>query len=203
MAVEQKVIISSIAYIKSLMYFQRFSSEFIDEDKFKIAYALLIGYIDPVDNNIYIEQFIPLKSFEDQYVIFEDYETLFSQINELNKNYYDEEFPSYILGWARNSIFHEFEPSLIDKENHLIFQTAINPDAFFWVFDHENLTIGNGIKLHRFKEDFKVINITSKLQELRYNLSENVYLDELVSIAVDLEEKRKNKEIIIKGIEEN
>lgn len=199
---KDKLIISPIAYIKSLMYFQRFSSDFIESSSFKFAYGLLIGFIDPFDKSINVEDFIPLKEFEDKQVRFKEYDTIFTQVNKLNEEHDDEEYPEYILGWARNSVEDDIEPTLVDKENHLFFQTAINPRAFFWVFNHENLAIDLGFRLYAFEEDFKQINITSKLKELSYTFSKDVYLDDFIQLAIEIELKRKNSEPLLKGRKE-
>ena len=198
---ETKIEISPIAYIKSLMYFQRFANDFIHENTFKVAYGLLRGFID-VDKKMYIEDFIPIKDFEKEYIIFEEYERIFENIERLDKEYDDDEYPEYILGWARNALYDNLEPTLIDKKNQLIFQTAIHPRSFFWIFDHDSLAIGDGFSLYAFKDDIKAINIISELIEVSYNFTSDVYFDDIVQLAINIEEKRKNKEILIKGIEE-
>lgn len=201
-AEQKKILISPLAYIKSIMYFQRFTSDYINEKEFKFAYGLLLGYVDDHEKTIEIEDFIPYKDYNKEYIIFEKYEKIFGEIEKLNVKYDEDEFPQFILGWARNSLYDNDEPTIFDKKNQILFQTAINPDGFFWIFDYENLAIGNGFELHAFKNDIKVINITSELISLRYEFSKDIYLDEIVQLAVDIEEKRKNNEILIKGLEE-
>ncbi len=200
---QNKVVISPLAYIKSLMYFQRFSSEYIDEKENKFAIGLLLGFIDDYENETLITDFIPIRDFNEEYIKFKKYNKLFEHIEKLNQEFSDEELPEYILGWARNSIHNDLEPTVFDKENHIFFQTAIHPKCLFWIFNFDNLIVDDGFRLYSFKEDFKTINITSELIELRYGFAKEVYFDDLVQIAIDLEDKRKSKEILIKGIEEN
>ncbi len=200
MSDNNKINISLIAYLKSLMYFQRFTNDSIDKKDYKFAYGLLKGFID-VDNELYIEDFIPIKNFNDQYVIFEEQDIIFKHLQEIDEEYSKDEYPEYILGWARNSVHNDLEPSLIDKKNQILFQNT-NPRSFFWIFDNESLAIGDGIKLFAFKDDFKTINMTSELTELSYTFSKDAYFDEIVQLAIEIEEKRKSKEILIRGIEE-
>ncbi len=199
---EDVIVVSPMAYIKSLMYFQRFTSEFVNEDDFKFAYGLLIGYVDPFDNSTNIEDFIPIKDFDKEYIKFRKFDTIFENIDKLNVEFNDDEYPEYILGWARNSLHDDLDPTIFDKKNHLFFQTAINPKSVAWIFNFENLTIDYGFRLYAFKNDVKELTITSELKELKYKMSKNVNFDEFVEIAIDIEEKRKNSEVLIKGIEE-
>ena len=200
---QNKIIISPLTYIKSIMYFQRFSSDLLEEGDYKFAYALLLGFIDNIENEILITDFIPIKNFDVNYIKFEQYDKLFENIEKLNQEFSDDELPEYILGWARNSIHNDLEPTIFDKENHILFQTAIHPNSVFWIFNFDNLMVDDGFRLFSFKDDFKIINITSELIELNYSFSKEVYFDDLVQIAIDIEEKRKNKEVLIKGLEEN
>jgi hypothetical protein len=185
------------------MYFQRFSSDYINEEENTFAYALLFGFIDNVENETLITDLIPIKDFGEEYIKFGKYDKLFEYIEKLNQKYSDDELPEYVLGWARNSIHNELEPTVFDKENHIIFQTSIHPNSVFWIFNFDNLMVDDGFRLFSFKDDFKAINITSKLIELNYKFSKEVYFDDLVQVAIDIEEKRKNKDILIRGIEEN
>lgn len=196
-----KLIVSPIAYLKNLMFFQRFTSEFVKDTEFKFAYGLLLGFVD-VDNTMTIENFVPIKPFDKEYIAFKKFEKVFNDLDDLNKKHYDQEFPEYILGWARNTLYNNFEPTLFDKQNQLLFQTAIHPKSVFWIFDFENLAIETGIKVFRFKGDFKEFNITSEFETVNFEFSKNVSIDELIRIAIEMEDKRKNKEVLIKGIEE-
>ncbi|MHA1293552.1 MAG: hypothetical protein ACTSQJ_12915 [Promethearchaeota archaeon] len=195
-----KVIIAPLAYIKSLMYFQRFSNEFMDEKEYKFAYGLLLGFFNE-QGSVCIDDFVPIKEFEKEYLRFKKFDKIFEYVNQLNNRYNNDEFPLYIMGWARNSIYNDINPNIIDKENHLFFQTAIEPKSILWIFNIDNLTIDDGFKIYTFKGDFKTINISSELIEIKYEFSKEIYFDELVQIAIDIEKKRKNSEIIIKGIE--
>ncbi len=129
---QKKIIVSPLAYIKSLMYFQRFSSEFIEEKQFKLAYGILLGFVD-VDNTIYIDDFVPLKAFDREFLRFNTHEKIFEKKEKINKEHYDEEFPEYVIGWARNCINGSLETSVIDKKNHLLFQN-LQTNALFWIF---------------------------------------------------------------------
>ena len=147
--------------------------------------------------------FVPIRSFDKEFIKFEkEFDTIFEKVDLLNREYYDDEFPEYILGWGRNSLYNELEPNLIDKKNHLYFQSATNPNSFFMIFDHVDLSIGLGFTLYTFKDEFKSINIASELIELRSNFSKDVLLDDLVELAITIEEKRKTKEPLLKGLEE-
>lgn len=192
--------IAPLAYIKSLMYFQRFSSDYIDENDFKIAYGLLLGFKD-VDGVLVVEDFIPYSHFNQEYVIFEEKALLITKIKNLNLKYNDDEFPSYILGWARNAIDDSREPTLIDKKNHNFFQ-AIRKNSFFWIFNYTDLAIDYGIKIYEFEEDYKAINLTSNLREKSFSFSKSVYIEDIINFAIEMEDKRKNNEILIEGIEE-
>lgn len=198
-----KIIITPTAYIKSLMYFQRFSSEFLNEEDFKFSYALLVGYLNPFKKKKYITDFVPIKEYNKEYIDFKKDSLIFEKIDKVNLDYDDDEFPEYVLGWARNSLHNDIEPTDIDKENHLLFQTAIEPQALFWVFNYDNLMIDDGFRLYIFDDDFKSINVVTNLTELKYNFSNKVFLDDLIDLAIDIEEKRKTKRVVIKGIEEN
>ena len=198
-----RISISPIAYIKSLMYFQRFSSEFIGEENFKFSYALLVGYLNPFKKKTYITDFVPIKEYNKENINFKKDPFIFEKIAKVNLDYDDEEFPEFVIGWARNSLYNDLEPTDIDKQNHLVFQTAIEPQALFWVFNYDNLMIDDGFRLYIFDDDFKSINMVTPLAELKYNFSNKVFLDELIEIAINIEEKRKTKAIVIKGIEEN
>jgi len=184
------------------MYFQRFSSEYMDENDFKFSYALLVGYLNPFKKKTYISDFVPIKEFNKEYINFKKDPLIFEKIAKVNLDYDDEEFPEFVIGWARNSLYNDLEPTEIDKENHIVFQTAIEPQALFWVFNYDNLMIDDGFRLYIFDDDFKSINIASELAELKYNFSNKVFLDDLIDLAIDIEEKRKTKKIVIKGIEE-
>jgi hypothetical protein len=199
---QNKIIISPIAYIKSLMYFQRFSSEYINESEQKFAFGLLLGFIDDFENETLITDFIPIKDFGDEYLKFSKFNTFFESIEKLNQEYNDEEYPEYIVGWARNSLFNDLEPTIFDKENHLLFLTSIHSKSVFWIFNFDNLMVDDGFRLFSFKEDFKIVNITSELIELSYNFSKEVSFDDIVQIAIDIEEKRKLQETLIKGEQE-
>lgn len=196
---QNKIIVYPTAYIKSLMYFQRFTNKFLDATQLKFAYGLFLGY---VEETLVITDFIPLKEFNQQYIDFEEYDDVFYKIEQLNNQYYDEQYPEYILGWGRNSLYNDLEPTEIDKKNHLLFQTAINPQSFFWVFSHEELTIGYGFDIYRFKDEFLSINQTSELTQLKVEFAKDVYIDEIIQLAIDIEEKRKKKEPLMKGLEE-
>lgn len=198
----ESILISPIAYIKSLMYFQQFASEHVNEQDYKFACGLLMGYIDPYDHSLNIENFIPIKDFDKEYIKFEKYDGIFEDIIQLNKEYFDEEYPEYILGWARNDIYDNIEPNLIDKKNHLFFQSAINPHSIFWIFNHENLAVDDGYKIYHFKEDFKQTNITSELEESSYEYTKEVSIEEFMDLAIQIEEKRKNGEKLMKGMDE-
>ena len=197
-----KIIISPIAYIKSILYFQRFTSEFISEENFKSSYALLVGFIDPLEKETVITDFVPIKDFQDKYIDFTKDTLVLEKIAKVNHDFDDDEFPEYVLGWARNTVMNDLEPITIDKKNHLIFQTAIDPQAIFWIFNYDNLMIDDGFRLYSFQENFKSINLVSELKELRYDFSKNVYFDDLMDLAIQMEEKRKSKKILIKGIGE-
>jgi len=147
-----KVVVSPIAYLKNLMFFQRFTSEFVNVSEFKFAYGLLLGFVD-IDNTINIEDFVPIKPFEKEYLVFKKFEKIFNDLEEINKSHYDQEFPEYVLGWSRNTLYNNFEPSLFDKQNQMLFQTSIHPKSVFWIFDFENLAIETGIKVFQFKGD--------------------------------------------------
>ena len=185
------------------MYFQRFSSEFMDEEEFKFSYALLVGYLNPFKKKTYISDFVPIKEYNKEYVNFKKETLIFEKIAKVNLDYDDEEYPEFVIGWARNSLYNDLEPTEIDKENHIVFQTAVEPQALFWVFNYDNLMIDDGFRLYIFDDNFKSINIASDLAELKYNFSNKVFLDDLIDLAIDIEEKRKTKKIVIKGIEEN
>ncbi len=197
---QKKIIVSPLAYIKSLMYFQRFSSEFIEEKQFKLAYGILLGFVD-VDNTIYIDDFVPLKAFDREFLRFNTHEKIFEIIEKINKEHYDEEFPEYVIGWARNCINGSLETSVIDKKNHLLFQN-LQTNALFWIFDFGNLSIDSGFKLFSFKDDFKECNISSELYELNFEFSKNINIDDLVKVAIEIEEKRKTREQLLRGLEE-
>lgn len=192
--------VAPLAYIKSLMYFQRFSSDYINQNEFKIAYGLLLGFRD-VDGVLFIEDFIPYNHYNKQFVIFEEKAQLIKKIKDLNLKYDDDEFPSYILGWARNAIDDSREPTLIDKKNHNFFQ-AIRKNSFFWIFNYTDLAIDYGIKVYEFEDDYKAVNIISQLKEKAFSFSKNVYIEDIINLAIEMEDKRKNNEIIIEGIEE-
>ncbi|MFO8017382.1 MAG: hypothetical protein R6U96_02005 [Promethearchaeia archaeon] len=193
--------LSPLAYIKSLMYFQRFSSKFIDENQFKMAYGLLLGYTD-IDGITVIEDFIPYKQFKKQHIIFKEKHRLIKKIKKLNLKYDDEEFPSYIVGWARNSIDDTRETTLIDKKNHIFFQ-AIHKNSFFWIFNFGDLTIDYGIKIHEFQEDYKSVNVTTELTELPFTFSKNIYIEDIINLGIEMEDKRDHDEPLIEGIEED
>ena len=99
-------------------------------------------------------------------------------------------------------LYNELEPNLIDKQNQVYFQSAMNPDGFFMIFDHVDLSIGLGFTLYTFKDDFKTINIASDLIEIRANFSKDVLIDDLVDLAITIEEKRKKKEPLLQGLED-
>ncbi len=197
---QKKIVVSPLAYIKSLMYFQRFSSEFIEEKEFKLAYALLLGFVD-IDDTIYIDDFVPLKDFDREFLRFDKHERIFEIIEKTNKEHYNEELPEYVLGWARNCVNGTLEPSVIDKKNHLLFQ-SIQTNALFWIFDFGNLSVDTGFKLFNFKDDFKERNISSELQDLNFEFSKTANIDELVKIAIQIETKRKTRELLLRGLEE-
>ena len=112
---QKKILISPIAYIKSLMYFQTYTNEFIQESEFKFAYGLFLGYIE---EEINITDFVPIRAFNKEYIKFENnFDTIFEKVDILNREYYHDDFPEYILGWGRNSLYNELEPNLIDKQN--------------------------------------------------------------------------------------
>lgn len=196
----KKIIISPTAYIKSLMYFQRFTNQFMDPSEFKFAYGLFLGYIE---EEYMITDFIPLKAFGKEYIQFDkEFDNIFENADTLNKEYYDDQYPEYILGWGRNSLYNELEPTQIDKKNHLYFQSAVNPNSFFWIFDVGDLAIGYGFNIYQFKDDFKTINITSDVIEVRSDFSKDVLIEDLVQLAITIEERRKSKEPLMKGYKE-
>ncbi|MHA1149873.1 MAG: hypothetical protein ACTSR8_16680 [Promethearchaeota archaeon] len=193
----KKIIISPTAYIKSLMYFQRFTNEFMDKSEFRFAYGLFLGYIE---DEYLITDFIPLKDFNKEYIRFDkDFDKIFENVDLLNREYYDDQYPEYILGWGRNSLYNELEPTQIDKENHLYFQTSINPNSFLWIFDMGDLSIGYGFNIFQFKDDFKTLNKVSELVELRTDFAKDVLIEDLIQLAITIEEKRKNKAPLLKG----
>ncbi len=200
---QNKLIISPIAYIKSLMYFQRFSSEFLDEKEYKYSYGLLLGFIDDFENETLITDFIPIKEFGKEFIKFDKYSKLYENIENLNQEFSNDEYPEYIIGWARNTLNDDFEPTVFDKENHIRFINSIHQKSILWVFNFNNLMVDDGFRIYSFKSDFKVINITSELFELSYKFSNDINFEDLVQLAVEIEEKRKTKEILIKGISEN
>ncbi len=202
-AEEYTVIVSTTAYIKSLMYFLRFSSEFIKVENFNYAYGLLIGYFSEKDEEVHVTNFIPFKDFSKEYVSFEKLPFIYDNIEELNREYAGEIKPKQVIGWARNSVYNSLEPTLFDKRNHLLFQISIHPKCFFWIFNMYNLVVDDGFRLYTFKEDFKVINITSNLIKMKYQFSNEVDFDDLVQTAIIMEEQRKIKEPLITGIEED
>lgn len=193
--------VSPFAYIKSLIYFQRFSSEYIEENQFKLAYALLLGFKD-VDGVLVIEDFIPYRQFEDHHIVFKQNDQLVKDIKNLNLKYDDEEYPSYILGWARNTVNDSREPTLIDKKNHIFFQ-ALRKNSFFWIFNYRDLSIDYGMKIYQFVDDYKAVNLTSELRALPFTFSKNVYIEEIINLAIEMEDKRKYDERLIEGIKED
>ncbi|MHA1335357.1 MAG: hypothetical protein ACTSPW_06345 [Promethearchaeota archaeon] len=196
----KKIILSPYAYIKSLMYFQQYSNSFTSKSEHRFAYGLFIGY---EDDEIYVTEFVPIQSFKDYYILFEnDFDLIFTFIEKLNREYYDDEFPEYVIGWGRNSLYNGLEPTYFDKKNHLLFQLGIERNSFFLIFDYEELSIGNGIAAYKFKDNFILSAIISQTEEINYRFSKDVLIEDLIDLAIEIEERRKNREPLIKGINE-
>lgn len=193
-----EVKLDPIAYMKLLMYFLRFSN---NQDNSKFAYGLLLGYKNE-DKPTEITDFLPIKNSGNTFLDFEEYPEIFNHLEDFNEKYNDDEYPEYILGWARSSKNLGIKTSILDKKNHLYFQGNIYPNSVLIVFNYDNLEFDDGIEILRLDGDFKELNMVSTFNQINWEYSDIFELDDLLNLALKLTISQKSKSILIKDLED-
>ena len=196
-----EVKLDPIAYLKLLMYFLRFSNQTTTKEDSRIAYGLLLGYKNE-ENKIIVSDFFPIKNSGIIFLDFEEYPKLFDYLEKYNEKYDDDEYPEYIIGWARNSKKLGIKTTILDKKNHLYFQSLGFPPSIVIIFNCDNLAFDDGFTIFRLEGDLKEINMMSDFTTVRWEYSDFFELDDILDIILKIINSISSKSILIKDMED-
>jgi len=196
-----EVKLDPIAYLKLLMYFLRFSNQTTTKEDSRIAYGLLLGYKNE-ENKIIVSDFFPIKNSGIIFLDFEEYPKLFDYLEKYNEKYDDDEYPEYIIGWARNSKKLGIKTTILDKKNHLYFQSLGFPPSIVIIFNCDNLAFDDGFTIFRLEGDLKEINMMSDFTTVRWEYSDFFELDDILDIILKIINSISSKSILIKDTED-
>jgi hypothetical protein len=196
-----EVKLDPIAYLKLLMYFLRFSNQITNKEESRIAYGLLLGYKNE-ENQTVVSDFFPIKNSGINFLDFEDFPKMFDYLEKYNEKYDDDQYPEYIVGWARNSKKLGIKTSILDKKNHLYFQSLGFPRSIVIIFNCDNLAFDDGFTILQFEGDFKEINIMSNFTIVKWEYSDFFELDDVIDILMKILTSFKSRSILIKDTED-
>jgi proteasome lid subunit RPN8/RPN11 len=189
----KKVIINRRAYDDLVIYASRFASEFIEPDKQREVYGVLIGTVDKTQAIVHVKQAIGIVVGERTGVEFESKQYVdMSQIDEtIWKHSVEYNEGDFICGWWHTHPGFGFFYSNTDTVNHLGFQST-NPYAIGIVYDYtqrktelldsgiEVLTLEpnfakRGEKSDNERVSFKIQNLPQSLSQLDLSLKDKIH----------------------------
>jgi hypothetical protein len=159
-------------------------------------FGLLAGTLD--EGVLLIKSYIPLSNANNA-IDFEKIHQIFQNIDQFNQEHHDSDYVSdEIVGWVRSFSTEDFQITETERKNQVYLQTAYCDKGVALFIPKTGDQYGMQLKF--FKDPITEIDLTSQFEDIDWNFGEIEDLDDLFSLIIELNQKRKDKAPLIEEV---